>query len=125
MTREQGGRIVRQAWIDGVHKHFEGSVKDSWVSPYDEMRDWERDVIHGVFDDVSAFLLAGGQSNQLSREQGGMLVREAWIVQCYKVLGPNVKPAYVGPWHEMPKWEQEVDCDMFEAIAQSVLSAAA
>lgn len=125
MTREQGGRIVRQAWIDGLYKHYQGTVKESWVAPYDDMRDWERHVIHGVFEDVSAFLLAGGPLNRLSREQGGMLVREAWIVQCYKILGADVKPAYVGPWHEMPAWEQAVDSDMFDAIVRSVLPAAA
>ena len=124
MNREQGGRLVRQAWIDGVHKHYDGKVKDSWVSSYDDMRDWERDIIQGVFEDVSAFVQANNR-NTLSREQGGMIVRQAWIVHCFKVLGHNVKPPYVEPWDEMSSWEQEVDCDMYEAIARSVLSAAA
>lgn len=124
MTREQGGRLVRQVWIDGVHRYYQGEVKDSWVTPWERMREWEQQVIMGVYEDVSAFVQANDH-NSLSREQGGMLVREAWIVHCYKVLGPDVKPAYVGAWAAMPKWEQDVDCNMYEAIAGSVLSAAA
>lgn len=124
MTLEQGGRLVRQAWINGVHTYYKGEVKDSWVAPWEQMREWEQQVIMGVYEDVSKFVQAN-DGNSLSREQGGMLVREAWIVHCYKTLGPDVKPAYVGSWEDMPKWEQDVDCDMYEAIERAVLPAAA
>jgi hypothetical protein len=124
VDREAGGKLFREAWITGVHAHYPGTPKESYIKPWDRMDDWEQQSAIAVFQQVYGFILAGYQHNQstpLTREQGGRLVRIAWVGQMYKHF-PDPKPAYVSDWEEMlSPWEQEVDMDIFEAIQRAVL----
>jgi hypothetical protein len=57
----------------------------------------------------------------LNREQGGRIIRIAWVGQIYRHIS-DPKPSYVCAWEEMAAWEQAVDMDIFEAIQDQVLS---
>jgi hypothetical protein len=116
------GRIFRQAWIDGVNKHFPGVPKDSYVTPWEDMPDWERASAAAVYEQVKQIVELGATS-QLTREQKGRFVAICWIAQIYKHI-PSPKPAYVADWAALPEWQQETDADIFEHIEQSVNSTA-
>jgi len=124
VDREAGGRFFREAWIAGVKKHYPGTPKESYIKPWERMDDWEQQSAIAVFQQVDGFIRAGrerGQITSLTREQGGRLVRIAWVGQMFKHF-PDPKPAYVSDWEEMAsQWEREVDMDIFEAIQQAVL----
>jgi hypothetical protein len=123
MDREQGGRFFREAWITGVHKHYPGTPKPGYIAPWEEMPDWEKEIVTELYQQMQALVLAGTGSTpvtRLTKEQGGRVIRIGWIGQVYKHI-PNPKPAYVCDWEEMSSWEQEVDMDIFEAIEEAVL----
>lgn len=112
----EGGRIFRQAWIDGVQKHYPGEPKESYVIPWDETPDWERSSATAVHDQIRSFVQAtGGRTDQLSRAQKGQFVALCWIGQIFKHFS-DPKPAYVADWDELPQWQQETDADIFERI---------
>lgn len=122
MNREEGGRFFRNAWIMGVHKYFPGTPKPGYVAPWENMPDWEKDIVTELYQQVSALVHAGIEQEkftQLNREQGGHVIRIGWIGQVYKHIS-DPKPAYVSAWEEMPQWEQEVDMDIFEEIQNKV-----
>lgn len=122
MDREQGGRFFRQAWIDGVNKYYPGTPKPSYIAPWENMPDWEKDVVTALYEQAHTFVKAGIQDRQapcLNREQGGRFIRIGWIGQVYKHV-PDPKPAYVCKWEDMSSWEQEVDIDIFQAIQNEV-----
>ncbi len=124
MDREADGRFFREAWIQGVKRYFPGTPKESYIAPWEAMREWEQQSAIAVYQQVRAFICAGvhdGQLTPLTREQGGRLIRIAWVGQMYKHV-PDPKPAYIAPWEDMSsQWEQEVDCDIYEAIAATAL----
>lgn len=124
LDREQGGRFFRSAWITGVSTHFPGTPKEGYVKPWERMDEWEQQSAIAVYQQVRGFILAGiqgEQATQLTREQGGHLVRIAWVGQMYKHFS-DPKPAYVSDWEEMSnQWEREVDMDIFAAIQAEVL----
>ncbi len=124
LNREEGGRFFREAWIAGVKKHFPGTPKPSYVAPWESTPDWEKEIVTEIYAQMQALVQAGTQSGQitrLNREQGGRVIRLAWIGQVYKHI-PNPKSSYVCNWEEIPSWEQEVDMDIFEMIQVKVLS---
>ncbi|MFD5466394.1 hypothetical protein ACFWIQ_26710 [Kitasatospora sp. NPDC127059] len=57
----------------------------------------------------------GGTTAKLSREQKGRFVALCWIAQIHKHI-PDPKPAYTADWDDLPKWQQETDADIFEAV---------
>ena len=119
MDVEAGGRLFRSAWVDGVRRHYPGLPKDSYVSPWEEMPDWERDSARAVADLVARFVSGSeGATARLSREQRGQFVATAWLAQVHKHL-PDPKPAYVAPWPELPRWQQETDADIFDVIERA------
>ena len=72
---------------------------------------------------MQALIHAGAQEGQvtrLNREQGGRVIRIAWIGQVYKHI-PEPKSSYVCDWEEMSLWEQEVDMGIFEMVQAKVL----
>jgi hypothetical protein len=77
-----------------------------------------------IYAQVQHLILAGKRSAdetiRLTRKQGGLLVRIAWIGQVYRHI-PKPKTAYVCPWEEMNIWEQETDCDIYQEIEKQVL----
>jgi hypothetical protein len=121
--REKGGRLVRLAWVKGVHTHFPEEPKASYTAPWEEISEWEREIVSSIYEQMRVFLQAGGLEKQptslLTREQGGRLVRLMWIIQVYRIL-PQPKEAYIQPWENMPAWEREIDSDIFVAIAREV-----
>jgi hypothetical protein len=78
------GQVVRDAWIAGVRKYFPGEPKVSYVTPWEETLDWERESATAVYDQVRAFIDAtNGQTAKLSRSQKGRFVALCWIGQIH------------------------------------------
>jgi hypothetical protein len=118
LSNEQG-RIFREAWIAGVKKHYPGAPKPSYITPWDDTPDWERDSAAAVYDQVRAFIDAtGGHTSKLTRTQKGRFVALCWIGQIYKHI-PDPKPAYVADWDNLPDWQQQTDADIFDHIEQT------
>lgn len=121
--QERAGRFFREKWISGVRKYYPGEPKESYIKSWEQMDAWEQQSAIAVYQQVQGFILAGlwgGQSASLTREQGGRLVRIAWIGQMFKYF-PDPKPAYVADWEEMSnQWEREVNMDIFAAIQSAV-----
>lgn len=93
------------------------------------MDSWEQESAIAVFHQVRSFILAGrrqGLAAPLTREQGGRLIRIAWVAQMYRHF-QSPKASYVCDWDdpEMSQWEKEVDMDIFEAIAAAAQQEAA
>ena len=63
--------------------------------------------------------VSGGHAGRLSREQKGRFVATCWTAQMYRAFG-DPKPGYVADWAELPRWQQQTDADIFEAIEQSL-----
>ncbi|WP_035841933.1 hypothetical protein [Kitasatospora azatica] len=114
------GRVFREAWIDGVKKHFPGEPKPGYITPWDDTPAWERQAAAAVFGQVRDFVVvSGGTARRLSREQKGRFVALCWIAQIHKHI-EDPKPSYVADWDELPAWQQETDADIFERIEQAV-----
>lgn len=121
--QDNGGRIFRQAWIDGVTAHFPGAPKPGYIAPWQEMPEWEQHAAATVFTKARALIVAGLQAEppvQLTAEQGGRYIAEAWIVQVYRHIS-QPKPGYVADWDELPEWQRETDKDIFKQIETVVL----
>ncbi|MFI8457146.1 hypothetical protein [Kitasatospora sp. NPDC085464] len=116
----EDGRIFREAWIAGVRKHFPGEPKPGYVTPWKETPDWERASAAAVFGQVRDFVaVSAGSTAKLSREQKGRFVATCWIAQIHKHVA-DPKPSYVADWDDLPKWQQETDADIFEAVERRV-----
>ena len=110
------GRVFREAWIAGVKKYYPGEPKASYIQPWEETPDWERDSATAVYEQVRGFIEAtDGRAAKLSRVQKGRFVALCWIGQILKHF-PDPKPAYIADWEELPQWQQETDADIFEHI---------
>lgn len=115
---DEPGRIFREAWIAGVHKHYPGDPKPGYVTPWDDTPDWERAAAAAVAGQVRDFIaVSGGTTRKLTREQKGRFVATCWIAQIYKHI-PDPKPSYVADWDQLPEWQQQTDTDIFEHIEQ-------
>jgi hypothetical protein len=113
---DENGRIFREAWIAGVNKHYPGRPKPSYVAPWEETPDWERQAAAAVYSQVRAFVeVSAGNTVKLTREQKGRFVALCWIVQIHKHI-EDPKPAYVADGDDLPQWQQETDADIFERI---------
>ena len=114
--RDERGQAFRQAWIDGVRKHYPGEPKAGYVAPWDDTSDWERDSAAAVYDQVREFIVAtSGMTVKLTRARKGRFVAPCWIGQIYRHF-PDPKPSYVADWDDMPLWQRETDADIFERI---------
>jgi hypothetical protein len=114
------GRIFRQAWIDGVNKHYPGEPKASYLTPWDDTPEWERSSAAAVYGQVRDFITSSdGNTRRLSRAQRGRFVALCWIAQICKHI-PDPKPAYVADWDDLPDWQRETDADIFDRIEESV-----
>jgi hypothetical protein len=114
------GRVFREAWIDGVKRHFPGDPKPGYIMPWDDTPDWERAAATAVYDQVQAFIEStGGATGKLSRAQKSRFVALCWIGQIYKHI-PDPKPSYVADWDDLATWQQETDADIFERIEQDL-----
>lgn len=112
------GRTFREAWIAGVHRHFPGEPKPGYVTPWEEMPEWERMAAARVENQVVAFWETSlGRTSKLTREQRGRFISICWIAQIYLLL-PNPKPSYVADWADLPEWQRQTNCDIFDHIEQ-------
>ncbi|RZB13704.1 hypothetical protein StrepF001_42620 [Streptomyces sp. F001] len=119
MSQTEGARLFREAWITGVHKHFPGEPKPSYVTPWEQTPEWERQAAGAVYDQVRQFLdLSDHHASRLTREQKSRFVATCWTAQMYKHF-ENPKPGYVADWPDLPNWQKETDADIFEAIEDS------
>ena len=119
MTFEQG-RVFREAWIAGVMRHYPGEPKASYIAPWDETPEWERESAAAVYGQVRAFIEATNHgAAKLSRAQKGCFVALCWIGQVYKHI-PDPKPNYVADWDDLPQWQQETDTEIFERIEREL-----
>jgi hypothetical protein len=113
------GRIFREAWVEGVKKHFPGEPKPGYITPWEETPDWERESAAAVCQQVREFVeLSGGNTVRLTREQRGRFIATCWIAQVYRRI-EDPKPGYVADWPQLPRWQQETDADIFDAIERA------
>lgn len=118
--QDDRGRVFREAWIDGVTKHYPGEPKPGYITPWDQTPDWERDAATSVYDQVFAFVKAtDGATAKLTRDQKGRFVALCWIGQIFKHF-PEPKASYVADWDDLPDWQKATDIDIFERIEQEV-----
>jgi hypothetical protein len=117
-----GGRAFREAWITGVKTYYPGDPKHSYIAPWEETPQWERDSATAVYDQVRAFILGtDGQAARLTRAQKGRFVAICWTGQILKHFS-DPKPTYIVDWDDMPNWQRETDADIFETIERAALT---
>jgi hypothetical protein len=89
---DHGGMVFREAWITGVTTHFPGTPKDSYITAWENMPDWERASAAAVYRQVVAFIAAtDGAATRLAPELKGQFVAICWIGQIYAHI-PDPKP---------------------------------
>jgi hypothetical protein len=121
LNQEDGGRFFRESWIEGVKKHFPGTPKPGYISPWSEISQWEQESAAAVYEQVHQFVeVTGGQSTHLTREQKGRFVAICWIGQIFKHF-TDPKDSYIADWEQLPEWQRETDADIFEVIEELVL----
>ncbi|WP_117214788.1 hypothetical protein [Allorhizocola rhizosphaerae] len=113
-----GGRVFREAWIAGVNKHYPGTPRASYITPWEDTPEWEKASASAVYEQVTHFVRHGA-TEKLSRAQKGRFVALSWIGQIYKHI-PDPKPSHVADWDQLPSWQQETDSDIFETIESEV-----
>ncbi|MFJ1455722.1 hypothetical protein [Nocardia sp. N2S4-5] len=52
IDREQGGKVFREAWIEGVTTHYAGTPKDSFITPWEQLPEWQQRTDIGIFEAV-------------------------------------------------------------------------
>lgn len=120
MSRTEGARVFREAWIAGVRRHFPGEPKPGYVTPWEDTPEWERAAAGAVCEQVRQFLeVSEGHAGRLTREQKGRFVAICWTAQMYRHF-EDPKPGYVADWPDLPDWQRETDADIFEAIEKDV-----
>ncbi len=116
--QEERGRVFREAWIAGVKQHYPGEPKASYITPWNDTPEWERESATAVYDQVRAFIdITDGKTAKLTRPQKGRFVALCWIGQIYKHIR-DPKPAYIADWDQLPEWQQETNADVFEHIQE-------
>lgn len=119
------GQIFREAWISGVRRHYPGEPKPGYVTPWDETPEWERQAAAAVYHQVRQFVeISAGATARLTREQRGQFVSLCWNAQIFRHF-EDPKPSYVAAWHDLPEWQRQTDCDIFDVIESDAISARA
>ncbi len=125
IDREEGGKVFREAWIEGVTTHYAGTPKDSFITPWEDTPDWEKASAAAVYQQVAEFIrVTNGAATRLSPETKGQFVAICWVGQIYARI-PDPKPGYVAPWEQLPEWQQRTDIGIFEAVERDVAGAEA
>ncbi len=120
MNREEEGRVFRNAWIAGVRQHYPGTPKPSYITPWEEMQEWEQQAAIATYEQVHQFvLLTNGGTQRLTREQKGRFVCLCWIGQIYCFFA-TPKESYIADWEQLPEWQRETDITIFETIERTV-----
>src|SRR5437763_13350539 len=75
MNREEEGRFFRDAWIAGVRQYYPGTPKSGYITPWEEMQEWEQLAATATYQQVRQFvLLTNGSTQRLTKEQKGRFV---------------------------------------------------
>lgn len=120
MDFEQGYRLTRQAWIDGVNA-FHPNPKEPYILPWEKMPSWEQEAVKALYQHVRHIILASLKEDiRIPRVHGGYLVCSIWNVLMFQLLR-DPKSSYVKHFHELDEWQQKTDIKMFEAIEATVL----
>ncbi|WP_037801814.1 hypothetical protein [Streptomyces sp. LaPpAH-108] len=120
MNRTEGARLFREAWIAGVHRHFPGDPEPRFITPWEDVPQWEREVAGEVATRVRDLMtLSEGTAARMSREQKARFVAVCWANEVHDQL-TDPDPAQVAEWSDLPVWQQETDADIFEAIERSL-----
>lgn len=117
-TDEEIGRRFRELWVNGVKKHFSGVPKPAYISAWQEMPDWEKKAAIAVYKRALAFMQAGPA--QLSPEQGGRFICEAWNVEVFRHI-EKPKASYTMDWDQLTAWHQLTNIDIYQAIEKENL----
>lgn len=54
----------------------------------------------------------------MDREQGGRLVREAWVNYCRET--GDTKSSHLAPWDELSAWDKAADSRIYDAVAAAL-----
>ncbi len=120
MDFEQGYRLTRQAWIDGVNE-FHSDPKESYTLPWEKMSSWEQEAVKSLYHEVRNIILPSLQQGiQIPHIHGGYLVSAIWNVLMFQLLH-DPKPSYVKHFNELDEWQQKTDIKMFSAIESAVI----
>ncbi len=122
MDEENNGRIFKDAWIAGVKNYYPGTPNLAYLSPWEDMSEWEQQAAITVYGKVKVFIQSGLQSTppaHIAPEQGGRFIGEAWNVQVYR-HDPHPNPRYVADWDDLPEWHRRTDIGIFEAIRGTI-----
>jgi hypothetical protein len=57
LTPDQRSQFVATCWIAQVHRHF-ASPKESYVTPWEKLNDWQRSTDAHIFDVIESQVLA-------------------------------------------------------------------
>lgn len=113
------GRLFREAWIDGVTRHYPGTPKPGYLTPWEEMPDWEKSAAAAVEEQIRHFIdVSEGATSQLSAEQKGRFVALCWIAQIHRTIA-DPKPSYVADWDGLPDWQKATDTQIFERLEKA------
>lgn len=118
MPKHEPGQAFREAWIAGVNRHYPGTPKPAYVTPWADTPDWERAAAAAVEEQIIAFTrVAGSGVERLSPAQRGRFVALCWIAQIHKHFA-DPKQSYVADWDDLPEWQQRTDSDIFDSVAR-------
>ena len=103
MNREEEGRFFRDAWIAGVRQYYPGTPKSGYITPWEEMQEWEQLAATATYQQVRQFvLLTNGSTQRLTKEQKGRFVCLCWIGQIYRSFA-TPKESYIADWEQLPE----------------------
>lgn len=122
MRDTEPGQAFREAWIASVIRHFPGTPKPGYITPWDQTQDWER-ACAAIAEQLIHTLLTSTSSaaQRLTRTQKSQFVAAVWVACIHQQI-PNPKASHVASWEDLPLWQQETDADIFDAIAQKSLA---
>ncbi|MEU5687734.1 hypothetical protein [Streptomyces venezuelae] len=111
-----GARVFREAWITAVKTHHPGEPEASFVAPWAETPEWEREAAGAVYEQIVQFVtVSDGATLWLTKEEKSRFVDIAWTAQLYKYFGAP-EPADVLDYDDLPPWQREMYTDIFEVI---------
>ncbi|MFI9393723.1 hypothetical protein [Streptomyces bauhiniae] len=119
MNGTEGARLFREAWIAGVRRHFPGEPEPGFVTPWEDVPEWQREVSGIVASRIQGLMeLSEGNAARLSREQKGRFVAICWATEVSDQLD-EPDPAEIAEWPDLPLWHRETVADVFEALEKT------
>jgi hypothetical protein len=119
-TAHMLGRRFRQSWINAVRR-YHPDASPVHLLPWDDMVAWEQQTAETVAIRLAECIASAGKgARKLHPDEQSQLVTALWNahVRCFH---PGPGPSYTTPWNELPTWRRNVNTDIFEDIADTVL----